>query len=935
MARGISSLLTHPRKQQCLDGTGSKDMGKRFCIGMKVSRSGRLYPDRPAFWRTNENHNTIFMMITRFKPASVWSTLALLLMAAIAAGCLTDATQSKRTAPVSTDALPYVLDLKPFYTKVFAGRDGTNNSYEGYFGRKTVDGLPFDVDGEIYFYGQSPAERGEVRSNEFSGIKIDRKFDELHLVHAVQWREVFGCPVAIVRLHYADGTHHDFNIRYNFQVIDWARLLSEEQEIISDPDTKIIWRGPGVYNGTGRLFKSVLRNPFPGKRVDSLDIISTRSRASYVLVAATVAKSDPQREVTAPMPLEPSRHFDGVLKVRVVDQETGAPIAGADVYPGMFVDDEGLIADPILTSTDGVALVKYPVSRTSNVDVSVSKQGYLGRSGDWPSGSIPGEINYRLTVSQATIQGVVLDDRGKPVAGALVRFNAMIFGDMSDRVYLPNQTTETDAAGHWRIQGLPKGYQDFGVTVTHPDYPQAQFYADGPNQRGITGNHIRTADFFGGLAVLKLTRGYELTGLVRAAVGNLLTNATVFAGFDRYMSGAIKTNTDATGQFHLKNLGLGDNYLTFSAPGFAPEFRTVTVAATNASLDVALKSGRTIHGRVVNSAGKPIVGAAVSYDGLADRNGIFNGRTLDWKTITDTNGNFSWDSAPDRSILLTVTKGGYMGLEWTKVATDNTNETVFALNPSLTVKGSVTDADTGEPVVAFKVTPGWPEGDGVRYERRQARNGTAGHFEVHFENPIIISPTPYDFVFQISAPGYAPVKSRAIKPDEGEVTWDVKLKKTPNFLGLVKTADGKPAAGVTLFLAAQRDYLQLNGTALRNQNQNSDSFETSDDGHFEMPPQDGDFNLVAASDAGFALVPKADFTNTLTLTLQPWGRVEGVMLNHGKPMAGQEIYFFMGDGAAPINVWDQEPVATDARGRFVFEQIPPGTVRLELKQPIS
>ena len=99
-------------------------------------------------------------MTARFKLAIGWSAPALLLLALIVAGCRTDATQSKRTAPVATDALPYVLDLKPFYTKVFAGPGGTNNSYEGYFGRKTIDGLPFDVDGEIYLYGKSPAVRG-------------------------------------------------------------------------------------------------------------------------------------------------------------------------------------------------------------------------------------------------------------------------------------------------------------------------------------------------------------------------------------------------------------------------------------------------------------------------------------------------------------------------------------------------------------------------------------------------------------------------------------------------------------------------------------------------------------------------------------------------------------------------------------------------------
>ena len=222
----------------------------------------------------------------------------------------------------------------------------------------------------------------------------------------------------------------------------------------------------------------------------------------------------------------------------------------------------------------------------------------------------------------------------------------------------------------------------------------------------------------------------------------------------------------------------------------------MTVTATNAPLEVTLKPGRTIHGRVVDSAGKPIAGAEVSYDGLADRNGIFTGRTLDWKTETDTDGAFSWNSAPDQPVLLTIMKRGYMGLEWTKVQTGTTNETAFTLGPPLTVKGLVNDADTGEPVAAFKITPGWPEGDGARFERQRASTGSAGHYEVHFESPIIISSSPFDFVFQISAAGYAPVKSRAIKPGEGEVTWDVKLKKTPDLIGLVKTADGKPAAGV-------------------------------------------------------------------------------------------------------------------------------------------
>jgi uncharacterized GH25 family protein/thiol-disulfide isomerase/thioredoxin len=879
-------------------------------------------------------------MTTRCQPSQRRPALALVMVAAIAAVCLTDAKETENATvsnTVSTDGtLPFIVDLAPFYSKVFAGPEDPNSNFKGYFGRKIVDGLPFDVNGECLLYGKSNAERGKVCRNEVSGIKIGRKFDELHLIHAVQWREYYGCPVASIRLHYADGASSDFEIRYNFQVNDWARLLSEEREIIDDPDTKIIWRGPGVYKGTGRLFETVLHNRFPDKKVDSMDIISTRTRASYVLVAATVADGDPHREVTAPMPLEPGGNFDGVLKVRVVDKETGAPMAGAEVYPSMIVDDEGVVADPILASTNGVALVKYPVSRTSSVWVEVSKAGYLGRNGYWQSGSIPDEITYRLTVSRATIQGAVLNEAGQPVAGAEVRFNSYNFDNTAeDQVNLPSESATTDAAGHWSFQGVPENYQNFGVTVTHPDFPQARFFADGPGRRGMQGNHISTADFYSGRASLKLSSGGKLSGRVHDEAGHPLANAAVFAGFERFMMGAIKTNTDAGGNFNLKT-GLGQNYLTISARGFAPEFRTVTVAAGDAPQEVVLKPGNVIHGRVLDAAGKPIEGAQVSYDGLADRRGIFNGRTIEWKMQTDPNGEFTWDSAPPKRILLSITKSGYMSLNWFPVQTDTTNITIFTLGSPLTIKGSVTDADTGGPVARFKVTPGWPQGDGgIRFEKMRAGSGSSGRYEVHFDSPIVISPTPYDFVFQISASGYAPAQSRAIKANEGVVTWDVKLKKTPATIAQIKKADGKPAADAKVLLVARRDFVQLDGTELLNQNQNGDSFQTDADGHFELPPQTGDFSLAAASPSGFAMVSQAEFMNSLTLTLQPWGRIEGDLLNHGRPMPGRELYFFVGDGSDQRNLSGKNPVTVDARGHFIFPQVPAGTIRIELKQPMT
>lgn len=862
---------------------------------------------------------------------TAWAWLLAVLLTASGLARAQGADAAPAPAGIEGDSLPCVVDLTPFYTKKYKPTDR-----QDFVGRQTLDGLPFDLGGEFTLWGRENDRRNNVGKTEVTGIPVNRKFDELHLLHSMQWREYLGCPVAIIRLHYADGSTNDFSLRAGYQVNDWNRLLTEENEAIADPATKIVWRGAGIYKGTARLFKSVLKNPFPEKKVVSMDVISTRTRASYTLVAATVAKSDPQREVTPGLSLGPNFNYDGTLKVTVVDKETGAPLVGVDVYPFASIDDEGVVADPILTSTNGTVLVKYPVGRTSYLGVEVSKDGYLGQRSYWrDDNSVPAEITYRLAAARARIGGVVQDGDGKALAGAQIRLNNYSFGSDGEQIYLPNNTTQTDATGHWHFDGLPENYQDFGITVSHDDFPQTQFFADGAAKRGMQGNHIATADFYADKAVLKLTSGNKLSGSVRDADGKPVAGAAIFVGFDRYMSGAIKSKTDARGDFNLKNLGGGENYLTVSAKGFAPQFLTLSIAASNAPVAVTLKPGKAVRGRVVDAAGKPIEGAGVSFDGLAERNGMFSGRTIEWNTKTDAGGEFTWDSAPAEPVRLSIRKDGYMSLSWMTVQTGSADVKTFTLGSPLTVKGSVTDADSGEPVAKFSVTPGWPESNGgARLEKRRATPGKDGHYEVRFDSPIIISPTPYDFVFQISAPGYAPAQSGNIKPDAGVVTWDVKLKKTPATIASVKTPDGKPAAGVKVFLAGERDYLQLDGTEISNQNRESDNFETDAEGHFALPPQAGQFNLAASSPAGFVFATQAEFTNSLTLTLQPWGRVEGTLTRNGRPLPGRELYFFLGDGSEQRNVWMKTPVTVDAQGRFTFPFVPTGTVRIELKQPM-
>jgi ankyrin repeat protein len=369
-----------------------------------------------------------FSLIGKFtRGAYGWSLLGVIIIAALAVAGLT---RSGHAAFKRDPALPYAIDLKPFDSMIFHDPAGADSQYRGYSGHKVIDGLPFDIDGQVELYGKENADRDKNYPDAVSGIKIVRKFDELHLVHAVEWREYYGCPVAIVRLHYTEGSTVDLPIRFDFQVNDWNRLYTEDAEIVADPDTKIIWRGAGAAEGTGRLFKSVLHNPFPDRKVDTMEIVSTHSGCSYVLVAATVAQSDPNREVTAPLPFLPARHFLGHLTVRVVDKKTGAPLAGAEIYPAMVTGDISLVADNLLTSSDGTAVVnyptgaeivpagsgdasdpKYPKGGAKDLRLKVTKAGYVNCEINWENGwdaaEMPEEITYRLTpVGDTSLNGI-------------------------------------------------------------------------------------------------------------------------------------------------------------------------------------------------------------------------------------------------------------------------------------------------------------------------------------------------------------------------------------------------------------------------------------------------------------------------------------------------------------------------------------------------
>jgi hypothetical protein len=307
-----------------------------------------------------------------------------LLAVVLGIGCPTGVQAEKTSAKEE----PLCLDIARFHVKDHFRAP----VLASFLGRQVIDGLPFDVGGEARLFGQTPASRGEKTPYTLDGIRIGRRFDELHLIHHAAWADVEGQTIAYVCLNYDDGTKFIFPIRYGVHVRDWFHLPSYEKDSVTDPDTEVCWRHvPVQYKAPIRLWKSTFANPSPEKVVKTMDVVSARNLASYDVVAATVANRESAR-VVAPTA---DRQFDGKLRIRVVDEVTGAPIDGALVEPSMSVDGEGVIGAPFYTSSSGKGAIRYPVGLTSSLSACVKKEGYVSKSEGW-NGDFPRAFTFRL-----------------------------------------------------------------------------------------------------------------------------------------------------------------------------------------------------------------------------------------------------------------------------------------------------------------------------------------------------------------------------------------------------------------------------------------------------------------------------------------------------------------------------------------------------------
>jgi protocatechuate 3,4-dioxygenase beta subunit len=549
------------------------------------------------------------------------------------------------------------------------------------------------------------------------------------------------------------------------------------------------------------------------------------------------------------------------MDLRIVRRTDQEPVAAASVEVYYWANES---PHEIKQATDekGHCRVAVPPG-TIHLAISVAKDGLVPTQEVWSESKIRQGLPAALKMDLAPgspIGGLVTDQEGRPVAGALVTIgldrrpnlgpdiDVVYVGNFSVHGGFPSLTVKTGAQGRWRCSVLPEDAERdtrLLFSVEHPDFVS--------DTNGFARRlSIKTARAMTG--AFPLRKGIQVGGAVHDAHGQTVPSARVVLAYSANYGNYVHTKTDASGRFLFANVddrtSMGRFCVSVEAKGFSPAWKMLVPHEAIPVLDFELRPAKPLTGRVIDSRGRPVVGANVEPRWQECHH-------IEFKTTTDSDGRFVWLSAPDEGeIEFLVSKSGFMRAVQRRVSTQ-TREASITINPIIRIRGTVIDAKTGQPIPAFQVSEGRTVGNS---RLTFSRGGTAAQ-----EGRYDVSPFTYDgpgtaLFVQITARGYQPSTSRAIVPGEEDVVIDFKLEKGTGPSGLVKLPDGSPASGADVYLNSPKY-----GLPIENNRQSFLQFgadqhwvKTDSQGRFAFQPKDEPFGVFVFHSKGVAQKSSAE-----------------------------------------------------------------------------
>ncbi len=414
--------------------------------------------------------------------------------------------------------------------------------------------------------------------------------------------------------------------------------------------------------------------------------------------AAEVARTVVVPETEAPAAAPPA-HAGWSIAVRTLRKDAGA-FPGASVEARVILD--GAVADEQRLTTDSLGnalwlLPKY--AETLRLEVTATSPGVaearkeaLVAAGSDP----PGTIELKLGLLDALITGRVLDPRGEPIEGASVR-----------SAY---SRAATGADGRYSLKVPADTTFVWGVAPGHAFERAAVKLREG---RG-------TAD-------LRLREEFRIRGVVKDEEGRPVRGAvlrTFFTGFEQH---AV---SDREGRYLLAHLDPGRDAQMLSAghPAFAPFSEQVPTSGREAEVDVVLRPGLPLAGRVEGPDGKPVAGATIRFPWAHD---TVSFGSMEVKSGAD--GGFAFGTRlPAGEQLLTVDHRS-LAPATVRIVLPTDGPVVIRLEAPREVAGTAVD-DLGEPI-EIHIAARARTGDGLtddlgRYVGSRGKSDASGRWRI-------------------------------------------------------------------------------------------------------------------------------------------------------------------------------------------------------------
>jgi RNA polymerase sigma factor (sigma-70 family) len=673
------------------------------------------------------------------------------------------------------------------------------------------------------------------------------------------------------------------------------------------------WRWAKIRMGLG-IGVAIVATFFVIREIASRDSIATHNDAVATILPSDIAKATtPAVGATLDNP-RGARPF----LFKVVDIETGAAIASAEIHARYWSGPGLEPRDDLVTGADGVCAVPLPEGELGRLDLGIIAPGYVQKFFTWwPSHFGPLPRSYTFKVERGvSIGGFVRDPAGRPVANASIVLHFPEVGESDSRERKPERlgffedlaVATTDANGRWQCANLPPRYNDFSISVKHTDFPNRQFQVQQDNPGSAEGLSI--AELYAGKAVLTFRPGLTLSGLVEDEQGKPIAGAKICVSrwADPKRPAAV---TDTRGNFRVAKL-TGPVPITVVADGYAPE-RSANVDPSQTPIRIQLKPASVLRIRVVDSSGQPVPQADVAIEEWREHG------ALELREPTDNNGVFEWRSAPGDALKVCILKPGYLISRNNEVRANGADQ-VITIRQQFRVTGRVVDAETGERLASFKAVPGY--GILPKWDIGETTAGRDGQYDLSFSE----ADPPYSI--RVTAQGYTQVDSTPMTDDPNPQSCDFELRRVDPEKAIQGTAflpNGRPAANIDIAVCTIEKGVCI-GQGRVARHSSARPIKTDPRGWFEFPSQRDSHTIIAVGPEGIGCAPLQGDAKSLQIRLQPWGRITGsVRLAAGS--AGQRVQlldqsFSRYGGGTSLDF--EFSAISDAEGHFVIEQAPPG-----------